>query len=317
MTTMKDKIIRIGHADLVPHPNNMRRHYPLDDVRRMALSQAERALQGLDPCVQPLIVMPMPGGDPSKYLIVAGHLRHAGNAYLKARAPLLNCIVRSFTDDAAVLAEMSTENGPRADISPMDWAEHFRRQLALGHTYRQICRESGKSRAWVQAHLGLLELGPVSQALIDAGDIPVGAGPSLLQITPRPLQDTAARQFAKDRSPVGEIKATVAAVAPKRAKSGPKPKAALTNAQKAVRPATDRLPARHSATFRDLRAAVRASCGACEISRPLPLSEPAWHLALAAAGETCDCCGLQDAKDACSSCPLVDMLKRVTAMGPQ
>jgi ParB-like chromosome segregation protein Spo0J len=295
----------------------MRRRYPLNDVRRMAISQAERSRAGLEPCVQPLIVTPMPDETPSRYLIVAGHLRHAGNVYLKDKAPQLNCIVRQFANDAAMLSEMSAENGLRADISPLGWAEHFRRQVSQGRTLRQICRDSGKSLSWVQVHLGLLELGPVSQALIDTGELPLGVGQYLLQVTPRHLQDTAARQFAKNRSTVAEIKATVEAVAPKRAKPGPKPGAVRTQAYSTSRPATDKLPAKNPATLRDLRKAAQASCSACEISRPLPLAEPAWHLALAAAGETCDCCGLQEAKDACSSCPLVDMLKRVAGIGPR
>lgn len=33
---MSEQIIYLLHTQLVRHPNNMRRHYPLADVRRMA-----------------------------------------------------------------------------------------------------------------------------------------------------------------------------------------------------------------------------------------------------------------------------------------
>jgi hypothetical protein len=123
----REILVHLPHTALDRHPRNMRRSYAPEDVRRMAINQADRAKRGLDPCVHPLIVTPGPSQqyNPRRHkrlIIVAGHLRHAGNSWLGKDAPLLNCIVRYYADEQAMQADMSTENGVRADISPLDWA---------------------------------------------------------------------------------------------------------------------------------------------------------------------------------------------------
>ena len=127
MTLQPGARLYLPHTRLQRWKNNMRVRYPLNDVRRMGLSQAERARQGKDPCVHDLVITPGPGlrangSRPHLWYIVAGHLRHAGNAWLGAKAPPLNCRVEFYADEAEMLADMSAENGVRSEPSPLGWA---------------------------------------------------------------------------------------------------------------------------------------------------------------------------------------------------
>jgi ParB/RepB/Spo0J family partition protein len=325
----------------------MRLRYPLADVRRMALSQAERARRGLDPCIQPLIITPCPtplslkgrcvprseaewggaGGEgegAQQYYIIAGHLRHAGNVYLKGQAPLLNCLVRHYPDEAAMLAEMRGENGVRADISPLGWARHYHDSLAADSTLtiQRLVRESGKSLHFVQEHLRLLELAAEAQALIDNGSIHFGALEHLLKLPTAQLQAQAASRFARRHSSLTAIQRGVEALLAQRPPKHQrlvKTERIKPEAAPAV-PATVGLPADLPANLKELRVSAATTCALCS-EKPRGLAEPAWHLALSAAGETCVNCDLRTIKGACGGCPLPEMLSRLvrtaTGLRPQ
>lgn len=310
-------LIRVPHAQLVRHPRNMRLTYHLADVRRMGLSQVARVRRGLEPCIQPLIITLGPGKafnpkrhDPltTHFTIVAGHLRHAGNAWLKKDAPPLNCLIRNYPDEDSMLAEMRTENGMRADISPLGWARHFQASLAEDPslTVNRLARESGKSVRFVTSRLSLLSLQPAAQKLVDSGALPFGAVEHLLNIEDPQTQVKAARSFANSGAKVNTIRKRVEALlAAERPK--PKPRAALRKL-----PAVDGLPdSLPTASLSALRTQAASACSHCDIGQTLPLAEPAWHIALKAAGETCDCCGLQTLKGACSGCPLAEVMASV------
>lgn len=308
MTTLAN----FHHTSLVRHARNMRRKYHLADVRRMALSQAERAKRGLPPCVQPIIVTPGPGQNyhPKQHpqlIIVAGHLRHAGNAYLKHAAPALNCIIRYYPDEQSMLADMSHENGVRAELSPLEWAHHFQNRLEDSSVdIHRLARESGKSLYAIQQHLALLKLAPRAQAVFDDGALPLTAVSELLKISDPVAQSKTARQLGQSRAGGKAIRTKVQAVL---SLLESKPRPGQRRAPR--RPATDKLPPQHSATLADIRQQAAEVCAVCDIGSTLPLKEPAWHIALKAAGETCDSCGLQNIRGACNGCPLAETLSRV------
>ena len=333
-----DQVVSLHHAQCERHPRNMRLRYPLREVRRMALSQAERARQGLEPCVHALVVTPAP--TPGRYIIVAGHLRHAGNVYLKDKAPLLNCIVRHYAGEAEMLADMAAENGIRAEISPLGWARHFGTQRDAGKAVKQMARESGRSVPQVRLYLSLLDLSAAAQDLIDRGDLPVMAARHLIVIDDRRAQATAAREFAEHKATLRQIALGVQALRAQQVTSttpdgnghtkgvngvnghaleaAPAQVPALAAPRLIIQPETPaihRLPASldddMEPTLADIRTTSRQVCAECEIGKGLPLKEPAWHIALVAAGQTCRCCNVRTLNGACKSCPLPDMLKRV------
>lgn len=310
--------IHIPHTQLQRHPRNMRLTYHLADVRRMGLSQIARVRRGLDPCIQPLIITLGPGQnyDPHRharatFTIVAGHLRHAGNAWLKQSAPPLNCLVRNYADESAMLAEMRAENGMRADISPIGWARHYQASLAEDKslTIQRLARESGKSLHFVQSRLDLLRLSPVAQELIDRGDLPLGAAQPLLELDDQAIQAKAAKSLAHRHASVKTIEKQVAALLTAQTAQRKKPTRSTP-----TRPAVDGLPAslpKSADSLSAFRTQTAAACAKCDIGHSLPLAEPAWHFALKAAGETCACCGLQSLKGACGGCPLSEVMTAV------
>jgi ParB/RepB/Spo0J family partition protein len=318
----REILVHLPHTALDRHSRNMRRSYAPEDVRRMAVNQADRAKRGLDPCVHPLIVTPGPRQwyNPKRHkrlTIVAGHLRHAGNSWLGNDAPLLNCIVRFYADEQAMQADMSTENGIRADISPLDWAHHLQAQMAEGKTAKQLARDSGKSMFWINEHLALLELGQGAQALIDRGELPMSAAEHLSKIGDKRTQDQMARRLAKRRATTTQI--AVAVTTHLQIVQGrPKPKAgAITKKSGGAKPKAmqgttiEGLASDAPATLKDLRDSAAFECSQCGIGNRLPVNELAWHIALTAAGETCDCCNLRTVQDACAGCPLAAALSRI------
>jgi len=313
---MPDTLVHLHHSQLTRHPRNMRQRYPLAEVRRMALSQIELSRRGHDPCIHPIVVTPGPGlrYDPHLHetlIIVAGHKRHAGNAYLKKRAPLLNCIVRYYPDEQSMLADMRTENGLHSDPGALGWAINFKTALDDGVPLRRLVRESGKSRAQINQYLDLLTLTPSAQDLVDRGDLPLGAIKHLKRLADPKRQEKAARRFAQKRWSLKQIDNVVGAMlqrapAMRRIVKEERVKAASYPAV----PATVGLPPVLSATVGDLREAASNICAACGVNT-LKAAEPAWHIALAAAGETCTHCDLRTIKGQCSACALPEMLSRV------
>lgn len=316
--------IYLHHTHLIRHPRNMRLTYHLADVRRMGLSQIARSRRGLEPCIQPLIITLGPGQTyhphrhaHATFTIVAGHLRHAGNAWLKKEAPLLNCLVRDYPDEASLLAEMRTENGLRADISPLGWARHFHTSLAADPalTIHHLARESGKNLHFVKQRLDLLKLTPVAQELIDRGDLPLGAIPLLLELEDPATQAKSAKSFAHSQATLKTIEKRITALLAAQAVQRKKPTRSTPK-----RPAVDGLPAslpKPSDSLSALQTQAASACAKCDIGHTLPLSEPAWHFALKASGETCECCGLQSLKGACGGCPLAEVLTAVVRASRQ
>lgn len=313
---MPDTLVHIHHSQLTRHPRNMRQRYSITEIRRMALSQIELSRRGRDPCIHAIVVTPGAGlrYDPHLHqtlIIVAGHKRHAGNAYLKNRAPLLNCIVRYYPDEQSMFADMRTENGLHSDPGPLGWAVNFKTALDDSVPLRRLCRESGKSRAQIEQYLDLLTLTPSAQDLIDRGDLPLGAIHLLKRLTDPKRQEKAARRFSQKHWSLAQIRNAVRAMlqrapAARRIVKEERIKAASYPAV----PATVGLPPVLPATVGDLREAAANICTACEVNT-LKAAEPAWHIALAAAGETCTHCDLRTIKGQCSACALPEMLSRV------
>lgn len=313
---MTDKILHFHHSRLVRHPRNMRQRYPLSEIKSMADSQLELARRGCDPCIHALVVTPGPGLRYSPrwhktLIIVAGHKRHAGNASLKKRAPLLNCIVRYYPDEQSMFADMRTENGLHSDPNPLGWAINFRDALHDHVPLHRLIRESGKSRAQIQQYLDLLTLTPISQELIDTGDLPLGAIQHLKRLTDPKRQAFAARRFAKKHWTIKQIETAVQSMlvrAPAARRIVPEER--IKSASYPAVPATVGLPPILPATIGDLRTEAANICTHCSVNT-LKAIEPAWHIALHAAGETCTHCDLRTLKGQCAACPVPELLSRV------
>ena len=89
-TTTTIEQVELKPSQLVPHKNNIRAD--VGDVSSLADSLAAQGV------LQPLSVVP--NGKPDKYVVLAGHRRHA--AAKKAKLATVPCIVRhDLADDEA------------------------------------------------------------------------------------------------------------------------------------------------------------------------------------------------------------------------
>lgn len=315
MTT--DTHLLLRYTQLKRWPANIRRTYHLEDVAAMAQSQAERAERGQPACIHELVVTTRPGHHYEKrdtsFFIVAGHLRHAGNVQLGKDAPLLNCVVRYYATEADLLADMRTENGQRRDPSPLEWAMHFQSELAAGVTERDLIKQSGKSKHQLTTYLRLMQLSPVAQQMIDCGDLPIGAIEHLIEVEDLKHQAKIAKRLKG--STLKAIQKSVTAYLTLKAQSRPtashQPPATNNQPLTPNRPSTDGLPADVAITAADLRPAACRTCAHCDIGLSIKVAEPAWHIALAAAGKVCDGCDLKRIKNACAGCPLAEMMSRL------
>lgn len=130
-----------------------------DNPRRELTEIGELAesirVQGL---LQPLVVVP--SSTEGRYLLVAGHRRHAALRMLGRIEA--DAVVREEMDAARRLAAMLTENDQRQDLTPMERAEAYQR-LMDEHDLNQteVARLVGKSPSWVNQTLHLLK--PIDQ----------------------------------------------------------------------------------------------------------------------------------------------------------
>lgn len=313
---MDDVLIFLNHAQLQRHPRNMRRTYAAGDVRRMAVSQLERARRGEPACVQPLVVTPGPGVtyDPAVHTtltIVAGHLRHAGNASLKASAPPLNCLVRHYATDADMVADMGTENGLRADPGVLAWAHYIHGELAAGVKMHTILQRTGLSLGRVRTLETLLQLASPVQQIVDQGQLALGAVEPLSRVVDPAAQVDLARELAERKATLQQVDLAVKAWLARQSGLTPAPKGRGRGRAASV-PALEGVPATLPATARQVRQAARLACHQCG-SDPR-LDEPAWEIAVAAVEQTCNACDLRGFEVVCKSCPLAQAMRSVAEM---
>src|SRR5690606_99339 len=123
---------------LEPNPYQPRRTF---DEEALASLVASIKGQGI---VQPILVRPAPGRG-ERYQIIAGERRW--RAAQRARLHEVPVVIRELTDaEAAQIAII--ENVQRADLTPIEEAEGYRRLIAeFEYTQEDLARTVGKSRS--------------------------------------------------------------------------------------------------------------------------------------------------------------------------
>jgi ParB/RepB/Spo0J family partition protein len=174
-TTDSTAVILISTDRLQPACDNLRG--PVGDVAELA-----RSIAGIG-VVEPLLVTPIED-EPDRYLIVAGHRRHA--AAVRAGVSAVPCLVRSMTD-AERIEVMLVENLQRSGIAPLAEASgYFRLVGEHGYTVRRMAKQVGRSERHVRARLALLELPAAAQDALEREELTVGQAEALLAAKDRP-----------------------------------------------------------------------------------------------------------------------------------
>jgi ParB family chromosome partitioning protein len=127
--------------------------------------------------LQPILVRPV-RDEPDAYEIVAGERRW--RAAQKAQLHEVPVVVRSL-DDRDTLQLALVENLQRADLSPVDEAQGYRRLMAdFNQTQEEIAHTMGRSRPHVANTLRLLDLPEGVRDMIRRDEITAGHGRQLL-----------------------------------------------------------------------------------------------------------------------------------------
>lgn len=156
---------------LTPSPLQPRRVFADEDIKSLADSVRERGV------LQPILVRPRPGA-PNRYEIVAGERRwRAAQAAQLHEVPIL---VNELSDEA-VLEVALVENIQRADLTPIEEAQGYRRLIdEFGHTQENLSQIMGKSRSHVANTLRLLTLPDSIQRHVDDGALSAGHARALI-----------------------------------------------------------------------------------------------------------------------------------------
>jgi len=127
--------------------------------------------------LQPILVRPV-SGEPDAYEIIAGERRW--RAAQKAQLHEVPVVIRTL-DDLDALQLALVENLQRADLSPVDEAQGYRRLMAdFNQTHEEIAHTMGRSRPHIVNTLRLLDLPESIRDMIRGGEITAGHGRQLL-----------------------------------------------------------------------------------------------------------------------------------------
>lgn len=172
---------------IVPNPQQPRTYIDPEQLAELAESIREHGI------LQPLVVSRMLGqGGAPTYQLIAGERRlQAARQAGLAKVPVL---VKEATPQE--LLELAlVENVQRADLSPLEEAQAYRRLMEeFGLTQEAVAARVGKSRVAVTNSLRLLSLSPEIKASLARGEITEGHARALLGIA-----DEAARHQAWEK----------------------------------------------------------------------------------------------------------------------
>jgi len=127
--------------------------------------------------INPITVRPKNG----LYEVVAGHRRFSAckiNGMIK-----IPCIVRTLTDKET-FSIMTAENLERADVDPVDEAEHLARHIEMtGESTGEVAKSIRRSVSYVETRLAVGQMPQYMKDYLKHGDLKLGAALALVQIT--------------------------------------------------------------------------------------------------------------------------------------
>jgi ParB family chromosome partitioning protein len=162
-------------GSIAPNPFQPRREFSEEELADLASSMKDNGL------LQPILVRPTAGsvpGAPGRWELVAGERRW--RAAMRLGWKEIAATVRDV-DDRTLLVLALVENLQRAELSPLDEAEGFRR---LGDEFslsqQQIAELVGRERSTIANTLRLLQLPASVRQLVGDGRLTAGHARALL-----------------------------------------------------------------------------------------------------------------------------------------
>ena len=177
--------------------------------------------------LQPILVRPV-SGEPDAYEIIAGERRW--RAAQKAQLHEVPVVIRTL-DDLDALQLALVENLQRADLSPVDEAQGYRRLMAdFNQTHEEIAHTMGRSRPHIVNTLRLLDLPESIRDMIRGGEITAGHGRQLLTF---PDPEAMAARIVSEKLSVRDLEKLAAGERLKKAGGGGKKQAAASGSKSA------------------------------------------------------------------------------------
>ncbi len=296
------KTLMLKPKNLLTHPENMRRFYPVDQVKEMASSIA--AVGGV---MHPIIIVKAGAKHGHKYHVVDGNMRLAAARILGDKCPPLQCTVVTQSKAQQQLSMIVT-NKIRYDVDPVSEGLHYRALQNEGLSVRDISRRTGVYESRINNRKVLADLPEEIQQLIVDGKLPADnkAAKALMSV-PKKQSIKLARRLSQN--PNVKIK-TIVLAAEKLAtidageKTMKRPAVKLSGALDSEKKSTN---------VKAVRAAAAKTCSSCNQyeGKLRKTSEPAWSMVVHAADKTCSKCPLKDMQNICGSCPAVQLLKKL------
>ncbi|WP_448192164.1 ParB/RepB/Spo0J family partition protein [Azospirillum sp. sgz301742] len=159
---------------LQPGRYQPRRRFDEEAIKGLVESVREKGV------LQPLLVRRVPNGAVNQFEIIAGERRW--RAAQLAGVPEVPVVVREM-DDREALEIALIENIQRADLTPLEEADGYRRLMdEFEHTQEDLAKVIGKSRSHVANMMRLLALPDPVKAMVNNGQLTAGHARALLTV---------------------------------------------------------------------------------------------------------------------------------------
>jgi ParB family chromosome partitioning protein len=194
---------------IVPDPNQPRAEFDADSLDRLAKSLKERGQ------LQPIRVR-WDEAD-QLYVVVIGERRWRA-ARLAGLESIACVVVPGTATPEEILEDQLVENCVREDLRPIEQARAYQTLMQrLGLSQRSLAEKLSVSQGQVMQALKLLELPPVVQESIDAGEVPPSIGYEIAKVPDPGRQVEIAEKVARGEVGRAEVREmTVSTPRPKR-----------------------------------------------------------------------------------------------------
>ncbi|MGA2605949.1 MAG: ParB/RepB/Spo0J family partition protein [Halobacteriota archaeon] len=156
--------------------------------------------------LQPVLVRPLPGGDPSFYELVAGARRYRASKL--AGRETIPATVRNLTDTECLELQL-IENLQRADVHELDEARGYAALMQLQpetYTVETLAEKIGRSEKYVYARLRLTHLVDEVQQAFYTGKLTVAHAFEIARLTPTDQQRALGECFPQHRTTTALLK---------------------------------------------------------------------------------------------------------------
>jgi len=159
-----------------PDPEQPRQSFPAAAIEELAASIRENGL------LQPIMARPDPERGEGFYLVVAGERRY--RAHLHLGAAVIEARIVDMTPDDVRIAQI-VENIARADMTPLEEAMAYQRELDRGLSVEELARKLGMKQAWrISERTCLLRLKPEYRKLFASGNLKNNEAFEMAQLSP-------------------------------------------------------------------------------------------------------------------------------------